>query len=215
MNAYHWQNDNRSTLLIITVARFRNYRVRRTHQKLCAQRWRPVTLARTSMFLFQREATNSEGGPIKTSRIHSVSTKMMKSTSGMFQNLVVGRFCLFGAQSKHICFRFFDLSSRALQDSADRLRSSFEDLGPRAGFLSTQTAREVLVKTGLSKDELRKIWNLSDIDRDGYFDFDEYVVAMFLCDAVIQKGRPIPKELPASVIPPSKRGLLKKDVTDV
>ena len=102
--------------------------------------------------------------------------------------------------------------SRALQDSADRLRLNFEDLGPRGGFLTTETAREVLVKTGLSKDELRKIWNLSDIDRDGYFDFDEYVVAMFLCDAVIQKGRPIPKELPASVIPPSKRGLLKKDV---
>ena len=103
---------------------------------------------------------------------------------------------------------------RALQDSADRLRSNFESLGPRAGFLSTETAREVLVKTGLSKDELRKIWNLSDIDRDGYFDFDEYVVAMFLCDAVIQKGRPIPSELPASVIPPSKRALLNKDMGD-
>jgi hypothetical protein len=100
---------------------------------------------------------------------------------------------------------------RALQDSADRLRENFEDLGPRAGFLNTETAREVLVKTGLGKEDLRKIWNLSDIDRDGYFDFDEYVVAMFLCDAVIQKGRPIPKELPPTVIPPSKRGLLKKD----
>jgi EH domain-containing protein 1 len=31
---------------------------------------------------------------------------------------------------------------------------------------------------------------------------------MFLCDAVIQKGRPIPVELPASVIPPGKRELL-------
>jgi len=102
----------------------------------------------------------------------------------------------------------------ALQDSADRLRNNFEDLGPRGGFLSTETAREVLVKTGLSKDELRKIWNLSDIDRDGYFDFDEYVVAMFLCDAVIQKGRPIPSELPASVVPPSKRSLVKKDMGD-
>jgi EH domain-containing protein 1 len=46
------------------------------------------------------------------------------------------------------------------------------------------------------------------MDRDGLFDHDEYVVAMFLCDAVIQKGRPIPQELPASVIPPSKRGLI-------
>mmetsp|Transcript_8387 Transcript_8387/g.19851 ORF Transcript_8387/g.19851 Transcript_8387/m.19851 type:complete len:566 (+) Transcript_8387:99-1796(+) len=94
----------------------------------------------------------------------------------------------------------------ALQDSAERLRESFEALGPEGGFLSPQTARDVLVKTGLSKDQLRKIWNLSDIDRDGYFDMEEYVVAMFLCDAVIQKGRPIPESLPATVVPPSKRG---------
>jgi EH domain-containing protein 1 len=101
------------------------------------------------------------------------------------------------------------LLSRALQDSADRLLPSFEALGPEGGFLSTQKARDVLVKTGLSKDQLRQIWNLSDMDRDGLFDHDEYVVAMFLCDAVIQKGRPIPAELPASVIPPSKRAFLK------
>ena len=97
----------------------------------------------------------------------------------------------------------------ALQDSAERLASSFEALGPEGGYLSTKKARNVLVKTGLEKDHLRQIWNLSDMDRDGLFDLDEYVVAMFLCDAVIQKGRPIPAELPASVVPPSKRHLVK------
>lgn len=102
------------------------------------------------------------------------------------------------------------LHIRALQDSADRLKSTFEELGPKGGYLDTQTARNVLVKTGLSKDQLRQIWNLSDIDRDGFFDHDEYVVAMFLVDAVLQKGRPIPAELPVSVIPPSKREMLKK-----
>eukprot|EP00563_Minutocellus_polymorphus_P001367 CAMPEP_0181032174 /NCGR_PEP_ID=MMETSP1070-20121207/6606_1 /TAXON_ID=265543 /ORGANISM="Minutocellus polymorphus, Strain NH13" /LENGTH=567 /DNA_ID=CAMNT_0023109563 /DNA_START=134 /DNA_END=1837 /DNA_ORIENTATION=- len=98
----------------------------------------------------------------------------------------------------------------ALQDSAERLRESFEALGPEGGFLSPQTARDVLVKTGLGKDQLRRIWNLSDIDRDGFFDMEEYVVAMFLCDAVIQKGRPIPESLPATVVPPSKRALMKE-----
>ena len=101
-------------------------------------------------------------------------------------------------------------ANRALQESADRLLASFEGLGPEGGFLSTQKARDVLVKTGLSKDQLRQIWNLSDMDKDGLFDHDEYVVAMFLCDAVIQKGRPIPAELPTSVIPPSKRAFMKK-----
>ena len=101
---------------------------------------------------------------------------------------------------------------RALQDSADRLRASFEALGPEGGFLSTQKARDVLVKTGLGKDQLRQIWNLSDMDKDGLFDHEEYVVAMFLCDAVIQKGRPIPAELPSSVIPPSKRDVVKANM---
>lgn len=110
-----------------------------------------------------------------------------------------------------ICFVSFRCLSkiRALQDSADRLLKSFEALGPVGGFLDPQTAREVLVKTGLSKDQLRNIWNLSDIDRDGYLDHHEYVVAMFLCDAVTQKGRPLPEELPASCIPPSKREIVK------
>ncbi len=74
--------------------------------------------------------------------------------------------------------------------------------------MSTEKARDVLLRTGLEKDQLRQIWNLSDMDRDGLFDFDEYVVAMFLCDAVVQKGRPIPSELPATVVPPSKREIL-------
>eukprot|EP00585_Thalassiosira_rotula_P007254 CAMPEP_0196132826 /NCGR_PEP_ID=MMETSP0910-20130528/2286_1 /TAXON_ID=49265 /ORGANISM="Thalassiosira rotula, Strain GSO102" /LENGTH=548 /DNA_ID=CAMNT_0041392467 /DNA_START=184 /DNA_END=1830 /DNA_ORIENTATION=- len=95
----------------------------------------------------------------------------------------------------------------ALEESAERLKDSFEGLHPQQGFLSPQTAKEVLLKTGLEKDQLRQIWTLSDIDRDGYLDHHEYVVAMFLCDAVIQKGRPIPAELPMSVIPPSKRSL--------
>jgi len=102
----------------------------------------------------------------------------------------------------------------ALQDSAERLYDSFEALGPEGGFLPPNVAKEVLVKTGLEKDQLRQIWNLSDIDRDGYLDHHEYVVAMFLCDAVIQKGRPIPEKLPASVVPPTKRDLLNVTKND-
>jgi len=96
----------------------------------------------------------------------------------------------------------------ALQDSSEKLYDSFQALGPEGGFLPPNIARDVLLKTGLEKEQLRQIWNLSDIDRDGYLDLQEYVVAMFLCDAVMQKGRPIPDELPRSVVPPSKRSLL-------
>ena len=77
-----------------------------------------------------------------------------------------------------------------------------------AGCYVLQLTKTILCN---STDQLRQIWNLSDIDRDGYLDHHEYVVAMFLCDAVIQKGRPIPAELPMSVIPPSKRSMIKKN----
>lgn len=107
-----------------------------------------------------------------------------------------------------------DTAFWALQDSAERLYESFEKLHPEGGFLSPSVARDVLVKTGLTKEQLRQIWNLSDIDRDGHFDHHEYVVAMFLCDAVIQKGRPIPAELPSSVVPPDKRVFLKKNKSE-
>jgi hypothetical protein len=95
----------------------------------------------------------------------------------------------------------------ALQHSADRLFDSFQALGPEDGFLPPNIAKEVLLKTGLGKDQLFQIWNLSDIDRDGCLDHHEYVVAMFLCDAVLHKNKSIPLELPHSVIPPSKRNL--------
>ncbi len=108
-----------------------------------------------------------------------------------------------------LCYTFF----RALQESAERLFDSFQALGPEGGFLPPSVARDVLVKTGLEKEQLRQIWNLSDIDRDGYLDHHEYVVAMFLCDAVIQKKKPIPAELPNSVVPPSKRALLNSRKT--
>ena len=135
--------------------------------------------------------------------IRSAMLRMIKLTIGKGLPWLLA----FDSEGKLTLSRWL-FSFRALQDSADRLLGSFEALGPEGGFLSTKKARDVLVKTGLEKDQLRQIWNLSDIDRDGLFDHDEYVVAMFLCDAVIQKGRPIPTELPVSVIPPSKRELV-------
>jgi len=101
-----------------------------------------------------------------------------------------------------------------LEESAERLRESFEALGPVGGFLSPKTAKEVLLKTGLQKEQLRDIWNLSDVDRDGYFDHHEYAVAMYLCDEVVKNGMPIPVELPMSIIPPSKRHLSKEMFVD-
>uniref|UniRef100_A0A8B9PHY2 Epidermal growth factor receptor pathway substrate 15 n=1 Tax=Apteryx owenii TaxID=8824 RepID=A0A8B9PHY2_APTOW len=49
-----------------------------------------------------------------------------------------------------------------------------------------------------------KVWELSDIDRDGMLDRDEFAVAMFLVYCALEK-EPVPMSLPAALVPPSKR----------
>jgi len=61
-----------------------------------------------------------------------------------------------------------------LQDSAAPLLDSFQSLGQQGDFLSTQTARYIFVKARLNKDQLRQIWNASDIDRDEHFNLHNY-----------------------------------------
>ena len=51
---------------------------------------------------------------------------------------------------------------------------------------------------------LRTLWDLSDIDKDGFLDADEFAVASHLLNQVKQ-GRPIPSVLPDRLIPPTKR----------
>jgi hypothetical protein len=45
---------------------------------------------------------------------------------------------------------------------------------------------------------------MSDIDRDGCLDLEEFTVAMYLTE-LAAAGHDLPEELPLSFIPPSKR----------
>uniref|UniRef100_A0A7N4PSU3 Epidermal growth factor receptor substrate 15-like 1 n=1 Tax=Sarcophilus harrisii TaxID=9305 RepID=A0A7N4PSU3_SARHA len=49
-----------------------------------------------------------------------------------------------------------------------------------------------------------RVWDLSDIDKDGHLDKDEFAVAMHLVYRALEK-EPVPSVLPPSLIPPSKR----------
>ena len=69
---------------------------------------------------------------------------------------------------------------------------------------SGNVAREEMVKSKLPNSVLRRVWALSDIDKDGMLDRDEFAVALFLIDHKL-KGNDIPETLPDRVIPPSKR----------
>lgn len=91
-----------------------------------------------------------------------------------------------------------------LEDYMLVVQQRFKEAGPTNGKLTAQAARVALLETGLNKSVLRTIWELSDIDRDGHLDLEEFTVAMHLAE-IAQNGEQLPSMLPDSVVPPSKR----------
>ncbi|TNN61735.1 Epidermal growth factor receptor substrate 15-like 1 [Liparis tanakae] len=80
----------------------------------------------------------------------------------------------------------------------------FESLAPVNGLLSGEKVKPVLINSKLPLDILGKVWDLSDIDKDGHLDRDEFAVAMHLVYRALEK-EPVPALLPSALIPPSKR----------
>ncbi|OXB78970.1 UNVERIFIED_CONTAM: hypothetical protein H355_013850 [Colinus virginianus] len=80
----------------------------------------------------------------------------------------------------------------------------FDSLNPINGLLSGDKVKPVLLNSKLPVDILGRVWELSDIDRDGMLDRDEFAVAMFLVYCALEK-EPVPMSLPAALVPPSKR----------
>uniref|UniRef100_A0A3B4U957 Epidermal growth factor receptor substrate 15-like 1 n=1 Tax=Seriola dumerili TaxID=41447 RepID=A0A3B4U957_SERDU len=89
-------------------------------------------------------------------------------------------------------------------DEKGKFEGIFESLSPVKGLLPGDKVRPVLINSKLPLDVLGKIWDLSDVDKDGHLDKDEFTVAMHLVYRAMEK-EPIPASLPASLIPPSKR----------
>nr|XP_051691673.1 epidermal growth factor receptor substrate 15-like 1 isoform X4 [Oryctolagus cuniculus] len=80
----------------------------------------------------------------------------------------------------------------------------FESLLPINGLLSGDKVKPVLMNSKLPLDVLGRVWDLSDIDKDGHLDRDEFAVAMHLVYRALEK-EPVPSVLPPTLIPPSKR----------
>ncbi|KAM9718487.1 epidermal growth factor receptor substrate 15-like 1 isoform 1-T1 [Menidia menidia] len=89
-------------------------------------------------------------------------------------------------------------------DEKGKFEGIFESLSPVKGLLSGDKVRPVLINSKLPLDVLGKIWDLSDVDKDGHLDKEEFTVAMHLVYRAMEK-EPVPSSLPASLIPPSKR----------
>lgn len=72
-------------------------------------------------------------------------------------------------------------------------------------FTTCASPQSVLEKSQLPYDALGKIWNMADVDEDGYLDSDEFCVAMHLCHEMME-GRTVGDTLDPKLIPLSKRG---------
>ncbi|KAI8642190.1 hypothetical protein BD408DRAFT_344765 [Parasitella parasitica] len=81
--------------------------------------------------------------------------------------------------------------------------------GSGSGFMSGDTAKDVLTQSQLPPADLMKIWNLADSENRGSLDIDEFSIAMHLVYRKMN-GFEIPSVLPAELKPPSS--VLKKFV---
>nr|XP_060505794.1 EH domain-containing protein 2 [Panthera onca] len=80
----------------------------------------------------------------------------------------------------------------------------FYNLVPADGKLSGTKAKTWMVGTKLPNSVLGRIWKLSDVDRDGMLDDEEFALASHLIEAKLE-GHGLPANLPRRLVPPSKR----------
>ncbi|NWI43452.1 EHD2 protein, partial [Picathartes gymnocephalus] len=80
----------------------------------------------------------------------------------------------------------------------------FYGLAPSGGKLSGRRAKGWMVASKLPSSVLGRIWQLSDVDRDGMLDHEEFALAGHLIGAKLE-GRGLPTDLPPRLVPPSKR----------
>ncbi|KAG8552682.1 hypothetical protein GDO81_003001 [Engystomops pustulosus] len=80
----------------------------------------------------------------------------------------------------------------------------FFNLAPTDGKLTGTKAKNWMITTKLPNSVLGKIWKLSDVDRDGMLDDEEFALASHLIEVKLD-GHGLPPELPTHLIPPSKR----------
>jgi len=74
------------------------------------------------------------------------------------------------------------------------------------GKLDGRVAVQFFMKSRLKNEQLREVWNLADVDKDGKLTKEEFCIAMHLVMLVTRKGFPIPKELPAELDPNAGNG---------
>ncbi|CAF1023585.1 unnamed protein product [Adineta ricciae] len=90
---------------------------------------------------------------------------------------------------------------------------AFEKLSGTMSKLPGTSVKPIFLKSGLSADQLHKIWDLSDIDEDGALDRNEFAIAMFLIHGVKTATiRELPDRLPTNLMPIRMRRVSGVDI---
>eukprot|EP00731_Ephydatia_muelleri_P017986 Em0011g26a len=84
-----------------------------------------------------------------------------------------------------------------------KFEAVFQSLQPVANKLSGEKAKPVLLATQLPTDVLGKIWSLADVDKDGFLDGEEFLIAMILA-SLCREGETLPVSLPPGLVPATK-----------
>jgi len=91
-----------------------------------------------------------------------------------------------------------------------KFRELFYGLNPANGKASGKVVSEFLKQSNLSREVLSKIWTLSDRDKDGFLDEDEFAIAMYFTNLSLA-GAPLPYSLPASLQKPRSNTVSASD----
>jgi len=86
--------------------------------------------------------------------------------------------------------------------------TKFYSLELQSGKASGQQVMSLMLQSQLSKEVLRSIWDLSDIDQDGAMDNEEFALCMYLIE-MTKDGVKLPPTLPIALVPPGKRQLVE------
>jgi len=90
------------------------------------------------------------------------------------------------------------------QNKKGEYDQKFYSLALTSGKASGGQIKQIMMQSGLSNQILGKIWQLSDIDKDGCMSDQEFALCLFLIQYV-KDGNSLPDILPETFIPPSYR----------
>uniref|UniRef100_A0A096LY87 Intersectin 2b n=1 Tax=Poecilia formosa TaxID=48698 RepID=A0A096LY87_POEFO len=138
------------------------------------------------------------------------NTALPNGTMGMLQPMLAG-----GLNA--VCKSFSSASSPMAAVPSDwavphpsrlKYRQHFNILDTQmVGYLTGQQVRSAMATTMLTQTQLASIWTLSDVNKDGKLNVEEFVLAMHLVD-MAKSGQPLPLTLPTELVPPSQRSAM-------